>query len=315
MAVRREDWLRLIDDEYLRSFISEGGAAVKFVVLATPQDATQLIAELRHLAVRYRLGCATVDSASSKLHMMQDVFFAIARQIDWPATAQRFLEALCRDNGYLWPHPGKAVPLAELAEANRIDAILLRKEVNQWLTRRIMRDTAMAQEFRIAMTRLCLDRLAPAGGGGDHVTPVLEWLRGELNAIGALRSAAIYRKITRHNARSMLRSLGHWLRLCGDCGLLLTLDIRRVAQALPPGADGVRYSPAAVMDAYEVLRQLIDEADHLEGLLLVVLADTSFLEGDPRRSISTYRALQMRITDDVRARQRDNPLSPLVRLT
>jgi hypothetical protein len=315
MAVRREDWLRLIDDEYLRSFISEGGAAVKFAVLTTPQDASQLIAELRQFAVRYRLGCATVDSASSKLHMIQDVFFAIARQIDWPATAQRFLEALCRDNDYLWPHPGKAVPLAELAEANGVDAILLRKEVNQWLTRRIMRDTAMAQEFRIAMTRLCLDRLAPAGGGSDHVTPVLEWLRGELSAIGALRSAAIYRKITRHNARSMLRSLGHWLRLCGDRGLLLTLDIRRLAQALPPGADGVRYSPAAVMDAHEVLRQLIDEADHLEGLLLVVLADTGFLEGDPRRSISSYPALQMRIRDDVRARQRDNPLSPLVRLT
>lgn len=315
MAVRREEWLRLIDDEYLRGFISEGGAAVKFAVLATPEDATQLLAELGQLAARYRLACATVDSASSKLHMIQDVFFAIARQIDWPATAQRFIEALCRDNGYTWPHPGEAVPIAELAEANGVDAILLRREVNQWLTRRIMRDTAMAQEFRIAMTRLCQDRLAPVGGGSDHVTPVLEWLRGELHAIGALRSAAIYHKITRHNARSMLRSLGHWLRLCGDRGLLLTLDIRRLAQALPPGADGVRYSPAAVMDAHEVLRQLIDEADHLEGLLLVVLADTGFLEGDPRRSIDSYPALKMRIWDDVRARQRDNPLSPLVRLT
>jgi hypothetical protein len=304
-----------MENEYLRSFISEGGAAVKFVVLARPEDGTRLLSELRQLAARYHFVCATVDSASSKLHMIQDVFFAIARQIDWPATAQRFLEALCSDNGYFWPHPGKAVPLAELAEANRIDPILLRREVNQWLTRRIMRDTAMAQEFRIAMTRLCLDRLAPAGGGDDHVTPVLEWLRGELRAIGALRSAAIYRKITRHNARSMLRSLGHWLRLCGDRGLLLTLDIRRLAQALPPGADGVRYSPAAVMDAYEVLRQLIDEADYLEGLLLVVLADTGFLDGDPRRNISSYPALQMRIRDDVRARQRDNPLSPLVRLT
>ena len=51
------------------------------------------------------------------------------------------------------------------------------------------------------------------------------------------------------------------------------------------------------------------------SLLLVVLADTGFLEGDPRRSIDSYPALKMRIWDDVRARQRDNPLSPLVRLT
>jgi hypothetical protein len=315
MAVPREEWLRLIDEEYLRGFISEGGAAVKFAVLTAPADAAPLIEELERLARRYRLSCATVDSASSKLHMIQDVFFAIARQVDWPATAQRFMEALCEKNGYRWPHPGKAVPLIALAEANGIDAILLRREVNQLLTKGILRDAAMAQEFRIAMTRLCLDRLAPAGGGDDHVTPVLEWLRGELRAIGALRSAGIYRKITRHNARSMLRSLGHWLRLCGDRGLLLTLDIRRLAQALPPGADGVRYSPAAVMDAHEVLRQLIDEADHLEGLLLIVLADAGFLDGDPRRNIDSYPALKMRIWDDVRARQRENPLSPLVRLT
>jgi hypothetical protein len=314
MAIRHEEWLRLIEDEYLRSFVSEGGAAVKFAVLATP-DPTPLLAELGRLARQYHLACAAIDSAVSKLHMIQDVFFAIARQIDWPATAQRFIEAMCKDHGYVWPQPGKAVPLAELAETNRVDAILLRKEVNQWLTRRIMRDPAMAQEFRIAMARLCLDRLAPADGRGEQITPVLEWLRGELRAIGALRSAGIYRKITRHNARSMLRSLGHWLRLCGSRGLLLTLDIRRLAQALPTGADGVRYSPAAVMDAHEVLRQLIDEADHLEGLLLVVLADAGFLEGDPRRSIDSYTALKMRIWDDVRARQRENPLSPLVRLT
>jgi hypothetical protein len=46
MAVRREEWLRLIDAEYLRGFISDGGAAVKFAVLAAPEDAPRLLAEL-----------------------------------------------------------------------------------------------------------------------------------------------------------------------------------------------------------------------------------------------------------------------------
>ncbi|MCC7464378.1 MAG: DUF2791 family P-loop domain-containing protein [Gammaproteobacteria bacterium] len=315
MAIPRDEWLRYIDQEYLRTFISEGGAAVKFVVVDTPDDASLVFRDLGEMAARYPMVSAAIDSAATKLHMIQDVFFGIARQIDWPTLAQRFIEALFRDNGHTWPRPGIPVPITELAEANGVDAILLRREINQWLTRKIMRDTAMAQEFRVAMTRLCQERLAPADGGADNVTPVLEWLRGELRAISALRSAAIYRKVTRHNARSMLRSLGHWLRRCGDQGLLLTLDIRRLAQPLPPGSDGVRYSPAAVMDAHEVLRQLIDEADHLEGLLLVVLADGSFLNGDPKRSIDSYLALKMRIWGDVRARQRDNPLAPLVHLT
>jgi hypothetical protein len=314
MAIARDEWLRLIDAEYLGTFISGGGAAVKFVVIDAPDDAAEVLGALGELAARDGLARASIDAASIRLHMIQDVFFGISRQIDWPVLAQRFMEKFCADNSYTWPCPGKPVPILELADANHVHDTLLRRNIDQWLTSTIMHDPAMAQEFRLAMTRLCLDRLAPSDGSGENVTPVLEWLRGELRTIGALRSAAIYRKITRHNARSMLRSLGHWLRLTGDQGLLLTLDIRRLAQALPPGSEGIRYSPAAVMDAYEVLRQLIDEADHFEGLLLVVLADTAFLDGDPRRNIDSYLALKMRIWDDVRARERDNPLAPLVRL-
>jgi hypothetical protein len=315
MATPRDEWLRLIDEEYLRAFITEGGAAVKFVVVDSQEDAAKLFHALDDQAGRHRLARAAIDSASVKLHMIQDVFFGIARQVDWAFLAQRFIEKLFADNDYTWPRPGMPMPIPDLADANNVADTLLRREINQWLTRRVMRDTAMAQEFRLAMTRLCLDRLAPSDGSGDNVAPVLQWLRGDLRTIGALRTAAIYRKVTRHNARSMLRSLGHWLRLTGDRGLLLTLDIRRLAQSLPSGTDGIRYTPAAVMDAYEVLRQLIDEADHLQGLLLVVLADPSFLEGDPKRSIDSYLALKMRIWDDVRARERDNPLAPLVHLT
>jgi hypothetical protein len=62
------------------------------------------------------------------------------------------------------------------------------------------------------------------------------------------------------------------------------------------------------------LRQLVDDAERMEGLFLVVLADEAFVDGDPRRSIDAYVALKMRIWADVQARGRDNPLAPLVRL-
>jgi hypothetical protein len=68
------------------------------------------------------------------------------------------------------------------------------------------------------------------------------------------------------------------------------------------------------MDCYEVLRQVIDEAEHFAGLFLVVLADEAFLSDDPRRSLGQYTALQMRIWDDVRPKDAENPLAPLVRV-
>ena len=75
------DWLARIDEEYLSSFIRDGGASIKFVV--TP-DVLQ--AELEE-AVSHRcreLDCLFVkfDAATLRAHMPQDLFFALARRID-----------------------------------------------------------------------------------------------------------------------------------------------------------------------------------------------------------------------------------------
>jgi hypothetical protein len=69
------------------------------------------------------------------------------------------------------------------------------------------------------------------------------------------------------------------------------------------------------MDAFEVLRQLIDDAEHFAGLLVVLLADELLMvEIGSKRSIYAYVALMMRVVNDVRPEGRDNPLAPLVRL-
>src|ERR1051325_661731 len=101
--------------------------------------------------------------------------------------------------------------------------------------------------------------------------PVLEWLRGELQTISAVRSVPINSKIVRHNARALLRSLFHWLRLIGGRGVVITLDLRQVSRA--GKGDFVRYTPAAVLDAFEVLRQMVDEAEYFEGLFLLIKTD------------------------------------------
>ena len=78
------------------------------------------------------------------------------------------------------------------------------------------------------------------------------------------------------------------------------------------GLNFARYSPAAVLDAFEVLRQVVDDSEHFAGLLLVVLADRTLIADDTKRSLDAYLALKMRIWSDVRPEGRDNPLAPLV---
>jgi hypothetical protein len=311
VAVAFNEWLQLVDSEYLNDFIVKGGASVKFIV-SDEKVMETLKRQAQRQAEAHGLFFAKIDSVDVKLHLIQNLFFAISRQADWTADVQRFVERLFESNGYQWPSLGQPVPLEDLADGNGVDAKILKKEFNQWLTKSVMHDIGMAQDFRIAITRLCLNRLVPSDGSADNVTPIHEWLQGTLQKIGPLRAAEIYAKITRHNARAMLRSLCRWLRLAGHQGMLLAIDIRQVTKAIPAGVAEVRFTPSAVMDAYEVLRQLIDDIDLFEGLFVVVMADRAFLGDDPKRSVSAYQALKMRIWDDVKARSRDNPLAPLV---
>ena len=76
----------------------------------------------------------------------------------------------------------------------------------------------------------------------------------------------------------------------------------------------LNYSPAAVVDGYQVLRQFIDNTDELHYCLMVVFAPPSFLTND-QRGVRKYDALYLRIWDEVRDRRRANPLSSMVRIS
>jgi len=312
MAISLETWLHVMHDEYLASFIPEGGSAIRFVVAATPDQAGAISGRLRDLGRDCGLTVIAIDTADTRLHLLQNLFFAIARSIDWDALTQAQLERVVIDNGYHWPYRGRRTTLALLAEANEVAPGLLRTQINQEISRVVWQDARLAQDFRNAMIALIDTRLADDRDALRDA--VRDWLTGAPGRLGLAREAQIGAKIGRHNARAMLRSLCHWLRLCGQPGILLLIDATRLLRERREVIDGLIYSPAAVMDCYEVLRQMIDDADQMEGLFLGVLADSAMLADDLRRSLNQYTALKMRVWDDVRPEHGDNPLAPLVQL-
>ncbi len=314
MSVASEEWLDLIEREFVHDFVVAGGSMIKFAV----GEDDRLIARRKRAGGAGRAARAQIRVDRHRDHQAAydpgRVFCASPVPSIGTPMAQGFVEALFARQGYEWPQPGMAVPLQQVAERNRVDHTTPPPRFRQWLTEEVMRDPDMTQDFRVAMTRLCLHRLEPPDSQPGVTTPVIEWLRGELRSIGVLREAQITAKITRYNGRAMLRSMCRWLRLCGLRGICVTLDIRQLARTGAAVGGGLKYSPAAVMDGFEVLRQLIDDAEHFAGLLLVVLADDALIGDDAKRSLGAYQALKMRIWDDVRPEGRDNPLAPLVRL-
>jgi hypothetical protein len=204
----------------------------------------------------------------------------------------------------------------QIAAHYRVDVHEVSRDVNRQLQQSVWRDFAMAPEFRTAMLRLC-----QAGLGTGQVTEaehaaVIDWLRGDLRQMSLLRSAMIFRRIGRHNARSLVFSLAHWLARTGHAGLVLELDVRRLGFARRPSPEerqGLYYTKAALLDAYELLRQLVDNTDELAHCCVVVIAAPEFVT-DQHRGVSAYQALKLRIHDEVRDRNRENPYASLVRL-
>lgn len=309
-----DEYVAFLDREYLHGYLEGGGAALKFVVPPDEGSATAFIDRFGAAADGAGFAVAKVDAAETRVHLLEQVFFAVARQVNWDGLATVATRAALASAGY--PAADGLIALDGLASHYRVEPGELKRDVDRQLQDRVHRDYAMVQEFRTAMLRLCQAQLRSGQVVGAEHAAVLDWLRGELRQVSVLKSALIFRRIGRDNARHLLFSLAHWLAVNDRAGLALVLDIRRLGFARRPGPEerqGHYYTKTALLDAYEVLRQLVDNTDEMANCIVVVVGAPAFLSGTPR-GLDAYQALKLRIFDEVRDLNRDNPFSSLIRL-
>ncbi len=310
------DWLQVIDKEYLSSFVRDGGASVKFAV--TPDElkadlytaAKARCAELDYLFVQ-------LDAAHMRVHMPQDIFFKFASQVDWRLLARRMILRLSDERGY---QTSGIDPLTTdnvfdaIASANDLEPQFVLRDIRPRIQNGITRNPEMAKDFRVGMTHLCLEEDTRRGYTGH---PLLDWLTGSNMRISGVRPFSIYTGINRNTARYFIESALYWIRHVGYAGTVILLDNSRVTVTRNP-RDGLRYyTRAMAMEHYELLREFIDGVDRLTGALLVVVTNRDFLDdrGDrSSRGYGIYEALRTRVMDDVRDRNRVNPIASLVRL-
>jgi len=311
MSIAAEQWIRVIENEYFGEFLELGGSCIKFIV-GEEALATSCRERLWAIAERRGMSGVLVRSDETRVHMIQDVFFAIVRSLDLASNVRSAAQRLLTDAGYRWPAAATAVSFDELARHNEVDRLFIKREIEKRLTEEIMENRRMAQDFRVAIMRLIYGVFdTRIGSRSEESDILLGWMGGTIKGRAGLGALGIAGPIGRHNARAMMRSLLHWRRRSVGGGLLLWIDLVGLWMHGAP----VRYTPSAALDLFEVLRQLIDDIESFEGLLCVVSVPPRFLdEFDLKYSIHTYLALKARLWSDVRPKDRDNPLAPLVEL-
>ncbi len=312
-----EDWLDIVDREYLSTFIKDGAAAVKFAITSEAKR-PELHEKLQRRCQDLDYVFVGLNASQCRVHMPQDIFFGLASQMDWRLLARRLLLRLLEEKEYyvkgIDPEDTFDI-MGAVARANNLDSQFVLPELRLMLQEEVFKNPNMMRAFRIAMSHLCrMEREVPHQGeyAGQ---PLLDWLKGTNPRISSVRPFQIHTPINRTTARHFIESTLYWVQRAGHAGTLILLDNARVAVARNPHDGNRYYTRAMTMDHYEVLREFIDDVGRLSGALLVVAADESFVDEEAPRGWGIYAALRTRVMDDVRDRRVVNPVAALVRLS
>lgn len=309
-------WLEIMERQYLHSYVHDGGTSLKATIIDDDGTRTHVWNRLKALTVASEYAVVEVDSVSTKVHLMQSVFHTIAEQVPWESLAEHVARKVISEETGFEAQPGHGTLAERMATQYGLDVRDVKQALTKGLRSKVLRDAGMARDFRYGMLPLCRDASGAWGSTGEDSEAIHAWLRGEPMRLASIKSFGIFARISRANAMLMLESLAHWLREAGHPGLVLLFDIRRLVEPPPrPRGEGHYYTRAALLDAYEVMRQIIDATDRLEGVFTTVFANTAFLDPDSGgRGIGAYQALNYRLSDAGISASVANPLASLVRL-
>ena len=76
-----------LGQEYLASYLPAGGGSVKLVVAGDADVADEFERSLRAVANRRQCLMVSLSAETTRAQMVDQVFFALARQIDWDQIA------------------------------------------------------------------------------------------------------------------------------------------------------------------------------------------------------------------------------------
>lgn len=303
-------WLRCLEEEYIRTFIPAGGAAVKIVVVP-PGEQQAVAGRVRAALESNQLAVFDLTSSKVELHSLERLWFALAKSVDWDALAAQLRARIATDAGYPPAPGGGACTLQELVRAYDVDRYQVNRDFKSALTAAIFRDYGFALDFRKALISLVYEPFQNPWAEDGSTMRIKQWLIGELQYISSLKSLAIFRKIDRISARQVLLSFLHLQsKYFADSALLV--DISAYYEEL--NINGRRkYTRRQIFELYEVIREFIDSVSEVDHQLIIFFAPRAFVE-DERFSYHQYRALYARIENEVGVRNQPNPCATMVQL-
>ena len=288
-----------IADKYFREYIAGGGSKIKFVTGKAGSGKTHF---LQLLNIKAREQGFTVVGFSARdvwLHDFKEIYAEIFGKSDLERCLKVCAEKIVSDLGYDFDAIPAGMTFADyLSSAGEFDA-LIKKEIRNQLRTAFANNPIIDNNFAIACTLLTGGILGHPMLESSNRELLLAWMSGD-NAVKlpSLRKLGLSpSKITKYNARHMLRSLTEVHRMARSPGIIVFVDNMEVL-IKSASVDVVRYTKLRREDAYESFRELIDEIDSLRNIMFVCAFDRELID-DELYGVKSYQALWLRIQNEI----------------
>ena len=290
-------------EKYLDEFIKAGGSKIKFITGRKGSGKTHTLHLLQSLAKQRKYVTVSISAKTLWLHDFREFYLEVLRQADIMDLLNHCSEKIVHAMGFESKDIDPGLTFLDfLAQQGLADGIT-RREMRNQLKEMFLDNPRMDNNFSLACSLLCGSLLGHPVLEETNKELLLAWMHGDKKIrMTLLRPLGLApTRITKYNARNLLRSLAELVHLSGYAGLLVTVDNLEVLVDRS-GMNPLHYTKMKREDTYESIRQLIDDIDTFNHFMVVYAFSGELLDNE-NAGLKSYQALWMRIQNEVRSKR------------
>lgn len=287
------------EEKYLQEYIRNGGSKIKFVTGRPGSGKTHFLNLMTDIARKENYKTVRFSAKEIWMHDFKEIYVEIFHQCDLMECLEKISHKLIQEMGFDCGDIPDQMRFIDYLSQNGMGDALTKREIRAQLKQIFLDNPLLDNNFALACSML-------TGGILGH--PILEeqnrgmllaWLEGDRSVkLSQLRTLGFYpSRITKFNARHMLRSLAEIVHMGGYSGLFITVDDLEMLISRS-SLEAVHYTKMKREDTYESIRQLIDDIDSMKNIMFTYAFDRELIDNE-NTGIKSYQALWMRIQNEI----------------
>lgn len=300
-------------EKYLQEYIKNGGSKIKFITGRKGSGKSHFLRLMTGIAQRENYKTVQFSAKNIWMHDFREIYMEIFRQCDIMECLEKISLSLIQKMGFDYHEIPEGMRFIDyLSETDQADA-LTKREIRTQLKHIFLENPMLDNNFALACSMLTGSILGYPVLETQNKNLLLAWLNGDRTIkLSQLRALDFYpSRITKYNARHMLRSLTEVIHLGGYSGLFIAIDDLEILVSRS-SLEPVHYTKMKREDTYESIRQLIDDIDSMKNIMFLYGFDRELLDNE-NAGLKSYQALWMRIQNEI-VGERFNRFSDMVDL-